>query len=96
MQYYPILGMLRYATCKEDFLLALMMERRIIVPLVDMYYWFLVRLKAVPKEFLDSFEVMKTCTESVARGSQEGIYSPMWTFFSRNGKESGANKQVSK
>ena len=70
--YYPVLGMLRFATCKEDLFTTLMMERRIIVPLATMYYWLLVKFKVAPEELLPSFEVMKTCTSSVARESQKG------------------------
>ena len=84
--YYPILGMLRYATCLEDVKTALPMERRIMVPMTDLYYRLLVKLKVVPPEFIDGFEIMKTCTESVARGSQKGVYSSMWVFIAKNKK----------
>lgn len=90
--YYPIVGMLRYATCKADFFTALMMERRVVVPMTDGFYWLMVHLKLMPKGFIPAFEMMKTCTMSVARGSQIGIYSPMWVFISTNGKPSKASK----
>ena len=55
--YYPMLGMLRYITCWDDFLRTLLMERKVVVPLVDAYYWILVKCGVVPKEFTAAFEM---------------------------------------
>lgn len=84
--YFPLLGMVRFTTCKADFWKTLVMERKVMVPLIDCLYWGMVKMGKVPEEFPAAFQVMKTCTKSVAMGSKVGIFSPMALFVSKNVK----------
>lgn len=84
--YYNLLGQVRYATCMEDFFRIFMRERKIVMPLWDVFHRLMVKLRVAPKGFSDGFEVLRTCTKSTADGGAKGIFSPLVVFMSINVK----------
>lgn len=84
--YYPLLGQVRYATCLKDFIRTLLMERKLVTPMWELWYRTKAGWSIGSPDLPGTFEVMKTCTMSVAQGSIEGIFSPMVVFVSRNAK----------
>lgn len=84
--FYPLLGQIRHATCRKDFLKTIPMEPKVVLRLMDAWYWILVSLRVAPRSLPAAFDVMKACTGGVANGGFEGIFTPLAVFIAKNAK----------
>lgn len=85
--WYPVMGEWWKAQKWGDFVLAWKMGR-INLAWEACIVRLMILLDKWPKELLASMEIMRHCPWSVAKGSQQGIFTPMQYFLARNMKGS--------